>query len=199
MFVVGTTLALALAAVSAVPPVPVVPDPPATVRILAANGSGCRSDDVTANTLPDNGGLSITYGSLRAHIGPGAGPLDSRRNCGLLAQVVAPAGWTWAVATIVQRGAATVPAGATASSRFHVYTSGSAATLTAAAQVRGPWHDWWMETTHVDPAERVYARCDEAQSWNFGGEVRVPPRAAQRHEMILDNVEYRFSWRRCPA
>lgn len=178
-----------------------------TVDIVTVNGSGCPAGTTAVAVSPDNTAFTVTYSTYLAQVGVGSKATDMRKNCQLVVKVNYPAGFTYAVAQVDNRGYAHLERGASAIQRSNYYFQGQSANQASTHQLPSPWDDNWQTTDVADVAELVFAPCGEVRYLNINTELRVnggsSDTARTTSFVTMDSTDgaastvYHFSWMRC--
>ena len=130
------------------------------VTVVTVNGTGCPAGTVTATVAPDGSSVTAAYSAFTA--------ANARRNCVFSIAIVAP-GQTWAVTSVTEHGAVSLPAGATATQDTGYYIQGSSPTNhvihTASGPLAGPWDQ-------SDPAP-LSAPCGTTRNLNIDVSLRT--------------------------
>jgi len=162
--------------------------PEFTFTLLAANGSACRLDppSITTEVLPD-GDFVVRYSAFVVYGG-------DYQSCTLIGSVAVPAGWTYAIPAVSNRGRVVLGAGASAKFHTAAWFTGYPATVTDAQQVDGPYDDFWDTTTGWGPL--AWAPCDAAVNLAVNALARVAGHPEDVVTMASTTI-HRPIWRRC--
>ncbi len=200
--------ALALMAICLTPLVARAEQPPAdriVIDVVTVNGSGCRVGTSAVAVSPDNTAFTVQFSDYAAGVGPGFGPVESRRNCQLNLRVRVPSGYTYAIAGYDHVGFLSLAQGAQAMLRSEFHFQGQSSAPLATWQFQGPREDEWQVSNRVEPAALIYAPCGEQRSLNLNTEIRVmkgasPPSATSFMSMDTGGRAqlYQLVWKRCP-
>lgn len=193
-------------------PAVLVSNPPSdriVIDVLTVNGSGCPEGTAALAVSPDNTAFTVTYSNYLAKVGVGAASTDWRKNCQLNLVVHAPAGFTYAIASVDYRGFAALEAGATGLERANYYFQGSPATAYISHSFTGPLADDWTTTDSVDVASLVWSPCGDLRNFNINTELRVSAGTSNPKTttsfMTMDSTDgelntiYHFAWQHCPG
>ena len=115
-----------------------VPAAGTQVVIKTIDGSGCPAGTADVTVSPDNSTLTVKYGAYTAQVGGSAVPADARKNCQLVLDVKAPAGYTYALFGLDHRGHASLRAGATATIQSDYYFQGATYDVFQSHLLTGP-------------------------------------------------------------
>jgi len=166
-------------------------DPVVTLRILSANGSGCPAGSSVSATVPSQEAFTVSYSQFKVLGG-------DYKNCLLTMQVTPPAGWTYAVYSVDNRGYAILDAGARARIQNNSWFTGFSWTLTTDGTINGPYDDFW-QTTNAGPL--LFAPCNRSANLNINSTVRVSGPNTSSMELFATDVRasiiYHLQWRRC--
>ena len=162
-------LAFAPAAASAAPSQP----PYYTVKLIAANGSGCSPGTTQVSQVNDTE-FTIAYSSYEAADGPGVPPLQNRENCLLAVQVGVPSGWTYGIAEVDYRGFAQLDNGAQGTLKANYYLAGQPYTIHHSHTIYGPQSNY--DYTFSDYVGVVsWAPCNFNDTLNVDTSAQVFP------------------------
>ncbi|GAB3492954.1 DUF4360 domain-containing protein [Amycolatopsis cihanbeyliensis] len=201
---------LALSMATAPATAPASSDPPndrIVVDVETVNGSGCSPGTAAVAVSSDNTAFTVTYSDYLAQIGPGAAPIDFRKNCQLNLVVHVPHGFTYAIAQADYRGFAHLAKGARGYQQAGYYIQGTSPTSRIGHNFDGPHSDNWQTTDRKEVHELVFAPCGEERSLNINTELRVYEGSSDADKntsfMTMDstdgsvNTEYHFAWKKC--
>lgn len=179
-----------------------------TVDIVTVNGSGCPAGTTAVAVSPDNTAFTVTYSEYLAQVGVGAKATDMRKNCQLVVKVNYPAGFTYAVAQVDNRGYAHLERGSSAIQRSNYYFQGQSSNQTSVHNLpASPYDDNWQTTDVADVASLVFAPCGEQKYLNVNTELRVNAGSSNTAKttsfVSMDSTDgaastvFHFSWMRC--
>ncbi len=157
----------------------------------------------------DNTAFTVTYSDYLAQVGPGAAPIEFRKNCQLNLVVHVPHGFTYAIAQADYRGFAHLAKGARGFQQAGYYIQGTSPTSRIGHNFSGPYSDNWQTTDRKEVHELVFAPCGEERSVNINTELRVYEGSSNADKntsfMTMDstdgsvNTKYHFAWKKCNA
>ncbi|WP_255955692.1 DUF4360 domain-containing protein [Streptomyces odontomachi] len=175
------------------------------VSIESVNGSGCPAGTARVSVASDNSTLTVTYSNYYALAGIGAEPTDARKNCQLILDVEAPAGYTYAIFGLDYSGHAHIEAGATGSQRSEYFFQGSTSGVVKSHTITGPYDGDW--STSDDTSDQlVWAPCDAQRYLNVNTELRVDAGTSDtQHSSSLIAMRstdapastYHLTWKKC--
>jgi hypothetical protein len=178
-----------------------------TMEIVTINGSGCPAGTVAVAMAEDNTAFTVTYSNYLAQVGVGAKPIDFRKNCQLSLKIMAPGGFTYAIAQADYRGYAYLAPGATGLEKASYYFMGQSATAAISHPFAGPMDDNWQTTDATDVAALVFAPCGEQRNLNVNTELRVGAGTSDVTKttsfITMDSTDasvstvYHFAWATC--
>ncbi len=139
--------------------------PPDLPRIqnLTYGGPGCPAGSVYTSVRLD-GSFTVGFDRMLALIGPGVALAESRKSCTVRLEIVAPPGYTYAIAAVDHSGSASVAAGATAEWRSEFYFPGPVAMPLTYTTIPGPFESDWVETELVATDALRWAPCGAGPS-----------------------------------
>jgi hypothetical protein len=174
-----------------------------TVRLITANGTGCRPGTTVVAPFLDNTGFTVTYSAYTAQDGDHITPVESRKNCQLGVQALVPQGYTYAISQVTYRGYLQLARGSVAMQQASYYFAGDPRTSHAQRMFSGEFANNW--TVNHEIHSLVWAPCRTVRNININSELRV--HSNNPHSpisfMTMDSTDaswstvYRFSWRRC--
>ncbi|GLX99895.1 MULTISPECIES: DUF4360 domain-containing protein [Actinoplanes] len=200
-----STLAMS-APVQAAPADP-TPNEMMIIDVVSANGSGCPDNTAQITVSPDNRAFTVTYSEYTAQVGPGAKPLDFRKNCQLALDIKVPSGFTFAIASADYRGFASLQRGSYGQSAANYYFQGHSQSTRIAHDFRGPMERNWQHTDSVGITSLSYLNCGERRFLNINTELRVNRGSSDTRSELsflsMDatdaaiNTLYRVAWKKC--
>jgi hypothetical protein len=167
-----------------------------SVTVGSVNGSGCPAGTVSASPAADGSSVRVVYSAFTAKAGAGAGPTELRRNCQTNLRIVSP-GQTYAVASVRELGAVSVPAGGSALQRTSYYLAGGATGTPVDHAASGPLSGVW-DQTDTNP---FAAPCGTTRNLNVNVELRVAspgPAASLSLNGASNGTTVNLSWSSCP-
>lgn len=203
----GAAVALFAAALSTQgAPAPAdAPSEAASVSIQTVNGSGCPAGTAKVNVSSDNSALTVTYSDYAALVGVGATATDARKNCELVLDVNAPAGYTYAIFGLDYSGHAHLEAGATGIEQSQYYFQGSTDGVVRSHTLTGPYDGDWHTSDNTSD-QLVWAPCDAQRYLNVNTELRVDAGTSNTQSsaslMAMRQTDvpastYHLTWKKC--
>jgi len=179
-----------------------VPSGNITVEVVANNGSGCSPGTATVSANADKTGFRVRYFDFLAEAGGGAATVDRRKNCQISVLVTVPAGWTFAIASVVFQGLARLNSGASGLHRTTYYWQGSSQDFRTERGFDGPFNGLWA--TQDVGAASIYTPCNAQRILNVNTELRVDAGTSTgRNSLSMRTTEgdvdtlFNFSWVQC--
>lgn len=163
MAVVGTSVLVP----SGSAPRPPRTEPQLTVKLLNANGSGCRRDA----TLPPVHAVVLPSGALTVRYRGFTVSGNDYRNCVLFVSVATPAGWTYQIPAVAHQATVTLDASATATLSTAMWFTGLSWTVRDTKRLTGPQAGAW--NTAAVPRPAAWAPCGAAVNLAITGTMRV--------------------------
>lgn len=178
------------------PSTPADPRPPRkqpqlTVKLLNANGSGCRRDIATtppvdARVLP-SGAVAVRYQGF-------AVSGNDYKTCVLFASVATPAGWTYLIPSVANQAAVTLESSATATLSTAVWFTGLDWTVRETRNAAGPQAGAW--NTSIVPSPAAWAPCGASVNLAIAETMRVAGSPASTASLVATTLGVP-KWRRC--
>jgi hypothetical protein len=188
------------AAVGAALIVPLIPsaaqarliDPVVTLQVLAVNGSGCPANSSVATDVPDKTAFSVSFSQFKATGG-------SYKNCNLTIKVGIPAGWTYSVYEVVNRGYGVLEKGASGRILMNSWFTGFPWTLRADQTFNGPYDDFWQ--TDSTASMLAFAPCGASANLILNDTLRVTGPATSSMELFAQDARvsttFYLKWKQC--
>lgn len=192
-------MAAALAGMSLLGPLTAAPAqaapaaaPPITLQVLSAFGSGCPAGTTDAVPNADNTAFSLAYSQFRVYGG-------DYKSCRVVIRVAVPAGWTYAVYSVINRVTPNLFANSSARLQMNAWFTGYAWNASADNSVSGPRTTLWTSTSA--PAVLTYAPCDQSFDLNVNDTLRINGSTTNSAELIDTDVRastiFNLVWKRC--
>lgn len=188
--VAGTALFVALAPSAA----NAAPLPPAniTLQVMSAFGSGCPSGTTNAVSTEDNQAFSLAYSAFRVYGG-------DYKNCRVVVRVAVPAGWTYAVYSVVNRVTPDLGGNAAARLQMNAWFTGYSWNASADNSVNGPRTSLWTTTSAPDVLS--YAPCNKSFDLNVNNTLRITGPSSSSAELIDTDMRvstvFNLTWKQC--
>jgi hypothetical protein len=165
------------------------PQPRLAVRLLSANGSGCRAGSTSPQTaeVQPSGAVTVRY----RHFAVTGGDY---RTCVLVLQVSTMAGWTYRIPSVRSRAKAVLDASGTARLATNVWLTGFDWTVNGEEQVAGPFNDYW--DTSAAPERATWAPCGQPANLTIAETVRVTQSPSNTANLLTTTLNPP-QWRRC--
>jgi uncharacterized protein DUF4360 len=186
---VGTSLLVPPS--SSADPRPPRKQPQLTVKLLNANGSGCRRD--TAATPPVDA-LVLPSGAVAVRYRGFAVSGNDYKSCVLFISVATPAGWTYLIPSVANQAAVTLDAGATANLSTALWFTGLDWTVRDTKDTAGPQAGAW--NTSVVPRQAAWAPCGTSVNLTIAETMRVAGGPASTASLVATTLGLP-KWRRC--
>lgn len=176
-----------------------------TLRVASVSGTGCPDGTAAVAPSPDNTAFTVTYSAFTAQSGPGTSLLDRLRSCRITVLVGIPAGYTYAVAQVDQRGFASLAQGATATQTQTYFFTGLP-TARVSHELKGPFEDNWSTTDKTPVTGLTYAPCGLQRLMTINTSLRVSPALLDIRNTNLINLDstdgsvstrYQLNWKSC--
>jgi hypothetical protein len=185
---VGTSLFVSSSSTDLRPP---RKQPQLTVKLLNANGSGCRRD--TTTTLPVDA-LVLPSGAVAVRYRSFAVSGNDYKSCVLFTSVATPAGWTYLIPSVANQAAVTLDASATATLSTAMWFTGLDWTVRDTKNAAGPQAGAW--NTNVVPRPAAWAPCGTTVNLAITETMRVVGSPASTASLVATTLGVP-RWRRC--
>ena len=166
--------------------------PYVTVRVGSVNGSGCPNGSSVETAVPDQTAFTLSFSQFKVTGG-------YYKNCVVSINVSVPAGWTYAVYEVNNRGFGVLDAGASGRLVMNSWFTGFPWTLRADQTFRGPFDDFW-QTTSVAPS-LTFAPCGASANLTLNSTLRVSGGATSSMELFAQDLRvstiFRLEWKQC--
>ena len=200
-----TCLLVALGGASPASAADGAPSTGVTLRVASVSGTGCPAGTAAVAPSPDNTAFTVTYSAFTAQAGPGTSLLDRTRSCRITVLVGIPAGYTYAVSQVDQRGFASLAKGATATQTQTYFFTGLP-TARVSHDLTGPLEDDWATTDKTPLTGLTYAPCGLQRLMTINTTLRVSPTLLDLRNtsfITLDSTDgsvstrYQLNWKSC--
>ena len=166
--------------------------PYVTLKVESVNGSGCPVGSSVVTSVPDRTAFTLSFSQFRVNGG-------NYKSCVVSIRVSVPAGWTYAVYEVDNRGYGVLGPGASGRLMMNSWFTGFPWTLRADQTFRGPFDDFW-QTTSVAPS-LTYAPCGASANLTLNNTLRVAGATASSMELFAQDMRvstiFRLQWRQC--
>jgi len=166
--------------------------PYVTVHVQNVIGSGCPNGSSVGTGVPDQTAFTLSFSQFRVNGG-------NYKSCVVLINVSVPAGWTYAVYEVNNRGYGVLGAGASGRIVMNSWFTGFPWTLTADQTFRGPFDDFWQTTSAASAL--TYAPCGASAYLSLTNTLRVAGPATSSMELFAQDLRvsttFHLQWRRC--
>ncbi|GAA0442053.1 hypothetical protein Aca07nite_30990 [Actinoplanes capillaceus] len=167
-------------------------DPMVTLEVKAVKGSGCPKYSSVTTGVPDKSAFSVSFSQFKA-TGPGY------KNCNVQIKVGIPAGWTYSVYEVFNRGYAVLDKGASGRIMMNSWFTGIPWTLRADQTFNGPYDDFWQTNSAADA--QIFAPCDASTNLILNTTLRVAGPATSSMELFAQDVrvstKFFLKWKQC--
>ena len=167
-------------------------DPVVTLQVLAVNGSGCPANSSVATDVPDKTAFSVSFSQFKATGG-------SYKNCNLTIKVGIPAGWTYSVYEVVNRGYGVLEKGASGRILMNSWFTGFPWTLRADQTFNGPYDDFWQ--TDSTASMLAFAPCGASANLILNDTLRVAGPPTSSMELFAQDARvsttFLLKWKQC--
>ncbi len=179
------------------------------VRSIGYAGSGCPAGTVSTNISADSQAFSLLFDSYVVDNSPGQPLSQTRKNCQITADLVYPAGWSFAIRSVTFRGVARLQAGQAAQISAAYYYAGAGFTSRYSVNVRGPLTAEWEASDALGDTAVTWSPCGANRALNLNTQMRLTsatPRAYGKisvghlFDWLPDTTpatQLNFIWRRC--
>jgi hypothetical protein len=166
--------------------------PYVTLRVASVMGSGCPNGSSVVTGVPDDKAFTVSFSQFRVNGG-------TYKNCVVSINVSVPAGWTYAVYEVNNRGFGVLDAGATGKLVMNSWFTGFPWTLRADQTFRGPYDDFWQTTSKA--GSLTYAPCGAVANLTLNNTLRVAGPATSSMELFAQDARvstiFRLDWKQC--
>lgn len=167
------------------------PEPVVTAQVVSVNGSGCPSGTSAVANVPSQEAFTLSYSQFRVAGG-------DYKSCVVAMNVAAPAGWTYAIYQVDNRGYGILADGSSAKVQTNSWFTGFPWTMTINKTVYGPLDDFWQTSTAGD---LVFAPCNRSFNLNITNVLRVYGPSSNSMELFAQDVRasiiFHLQWRQC--
>ena len=167
-------------------------DPAVTLQVMAVNGSGCPANSSVTTDVPDKTAFSVSFSQFKATGG-------SYKNCALTVKVGIPAGWTYSVYEVVNRGYGVLDNGASGRILMNSWFTGFPWTLRADQTFNGPYDDFWQSDSAASAL--TFAPCGASANLILNDTLRVAGPATSSMELFAQDARvsttFLLKWKQC--
>jgi hypothetical protein len=167
-------------------------DPAVTLKVLSVLGSGCPADSSATTHVSDKTAFSVSFSQFKASGG-------SYKNCSLTIAVGIPAGWTYSVYEVVNRGYGVLDKGASGRIQMTSWFTGFPWTLRADQTFNGPYDDFWQ--TDSTASALIFAPCGASTNLRLNNTLRVAGPATSSMELFAQDARvsttFFLKWKQC--
>jgi uncharacterized protein DUF4360 len=197
MFRLRRMMAAVVGAVLIVPLIPSaaqarVLDPAVTLQVAAVNGSGCPANSSVTTEVPDKTAFSVSFSQFKATGG-------TYKNCNVTIKVGIPAGWTYSVYEVVNRGYGVLDKGASGRILMNSWFTGFPWTLRADHTFNGPYDDFWQ--TDSTASALIFAPCGASANLILNDTLRVTGPTTSSMELFAQDARvsttFFLKWKQC--
>ncbi|GIF05547.1 DUF4360 domain-containing protein [Actinoplanes siamensis] len=172
-------------------PLPPRPQPQLTVKLLSANGSGCRRD---TTTKPPVDALVLPSGAVTVRYRGFSVSGSDYKSCVLFVSVATPVGWTYLIPSVANQATVTLDESATATLSTAMWFTGLEWTVRDTKKVTGPQNRTW--NTSAVPRPAAWAPCGTSVNLSIAETVRVAGSPANTARLVATTFGPP-KWRRC--
>jgi hypothetical protein len=169
-----------------------VADPVVTLKVQSVNGSGCPTGSSVTTNVPDQTAFTVSFSQFK--VGGG-----EYRNCVLIVNVAVPAGWTYAVYRVDNRGYGALDRGATGRILTTTWFTGFPWTLKIDQSFTGPFDDFWQ--AGAEAPNVTYAPCGASYNLTLNDTLRVTGPPTSSMELFAQDVRvstiFYLRWKTC--
>jgi hypothetical protein len=163
-----------------------------TLQVVAVNGSGCPANSSVTTDVPDKTAFSVSFSEFKATGG-------SYKNCTLTIKVGIPAGWTYSVYEVVNRGYGVLDKAASGRILMNSWFTGFPWTLRADQTFNGPYDDFWQ--TDSTASALTFAPCGASANLILNDTLRVTGPATSSMELFAQDARvsttFLLHWKQC--
>jgi len=167
-------------------------DPAVTLQVVAVNGSGCPANSSVTTDVPDKTAFSVSFSQFKATGG-------SYKNCTLTIKVGIPAGWTYSVYEVINRGYGVLDKGASGRILMNSWFTGFPWTLRADQTFNGPYDDFWQ--TDSTASALAFAPCGASANLILNDTLRVAGPTTSSMELFAQDARvsttFLLKWKQC--
>lgn len=167
-------------------------DPVVTLQVMAVNGSGCPADSSVTTDVPDKTAFSVSFSQFKATGG-------TYKNCNVTIKVGIPAGWTYSVYEVINRGYGVLDKGASGRMMMNSWFTGFPWTLRADQTFNGPYDDFWQ--TDSSASAMAFAPCNASTNLILNNTLRVAGPATSSMELFAQDARvsttFLLKWKQC--
>jgi hypothetical protein len=165
---------------------------PITLQVMSAFGSGCPTGTTEAVPTADNQAFNLAYSAFRVYGG-------DYKSCRVIVRIAVPAGWTYAVYSVINRVTPDLASGSTARLQMNAWFTGYPWTASSDTSTNGPRTSLW--TTMSTPDSLVYAPCNQSYDLSVNDTLRVTGATTSSAELIDTDVRvstiFNLTWKQC--
>ncbi|MFF0376636.1 DUF4360 domain-containing protein [Actinoplanes missouriensis] len=167
-------------------------DPVIKLRPLTAKGGGCPGTSTVATSVPDETAFSVSFSEFKVTGG-------SYENCKVDIQVIIPAGWTYSVYEVSNRGYGVLDKGASGRILMTSWFTGFPWTLKADQTFKGPYDDFWQTDSVANAV--IYAPCGASTNLTLNTTLRVSGPTTSSMELFAQDARvsttFLLKWKQC--
>jgi hypothetical protein len=162
------------------------------LQLQTANGTGCPAGSTAVAPVEGGDAFTVTYSAFKVTGG-------DYKNCQLVVKVKVPAGYTYAIYSVDNRGYALLDKGASGKLQMTSYFTGNAWTLNATRTIQGSFDDFWQTSNSADVLH--WAPCNSDRFLNINNTVRVDgPKTSSMTMSSTDasvSTVFHLRWKAC--
>jgi Domain of unknown function (DUF4360) len=163
--------------------------PRLAVRLVSANGSGCRPGSTSPKMaeVQPSGAVTVRY----RHFTVAGGDY---RTCVLVLDVPTVAGWTYRIPSVRSQVRAELDASGTAGLATNMWLTGVDWTVTGEEQVTGPFNNVWNTSAASGPP--TWAPCGQSFNLTIAETIRVAQPPSNTASLLTTTLNPP-QWKRC--
>jgi hypothetical protein len=180
------------------------------IKEVTAKGTGCTTASTVITISPDNEAFTITYGAYDVSAIGGAKPADVSKSCKITIRVLAPAGYSYAVAKIIYRGFAVIAAGASGMQQAKYHVQGTPERPLIEHPLPSLTDVIFEHVDTIDPAQQSWSKCGKDRKIDIDTTLRVQAGTSARDDfsqVAMDSTDgevktlhptrYALVWKAC--
>jgi hypothetical protein len=167
-------------------------DPKVTLQVLSAFGGGCPAGTTDAVPTADGTAFSLAYSQFRVYGG-------DYKSCRVVIRVAVPAGWTYAVYSVINRVTPNLNVNGSARLQMNAWFTGFPWNASDDNSINGPRTSLWTSTSNPDVL--TYAPCNASFDLSVADTLRVNGTSSNSAELIDTDVRastiFNLVWKKC--
>ncbi|MEU8237681.1 DUF4360 domain-containing protein [Actinoplanes missouriensis] len=168
-------------------------DPVVKLKVVGRPlGSGCPDASSVTTSVPDETAFSVSFSEFKVTGG-------SYKNCKVDISVSFPAGWTYSVYEVSNRGYGVLDKGASGRILMSSWFTGFPWTLKADQTFKGPYDDFWQTDSAANAV--IYAPCGASTNLTLNTTLRVAGPTTSSMELFAQDARvsttFLLKWKQC--